>query len=141
MSANLATKNAILENLRAIISTTIGYQLESLSADPDVDTTPHAVIKKESEVFEETSGQRPKYSELNYNVIVTSNHLAKLDRDNKGDEIVDSIRTEVTINDLNVGDLSVSKLVSKVLHDPDVDVHNDTLITVNYRLTIRYREL
>jgi len=137
---DLATLTAINTNLRLVLSSTIGWNLEDMSDDPDLETTPLVVIDYGNIFFAEDSGEQPKYIELPVILSVIKSELTKVARDLAFFSQVVSIRNNVTVDALNTGDLSVSKLITRVLSGEPGSDQEKNILTTTYPITMRFRE-
>lgn len=139
--SDLDTKNAIQTNLRSIITTTIGYNLENISSDPDVETTPNVFIDIEGEDYGDNHEESKKSNELLIRLLTIYRGLSNVLINSKFFEITYNFRSSITVDNLNVGDLAVSKLVTWVTHLEARKSVDNLLMTVNYNLNIRYKEI
>jgi hypothetical protein len=140
--SNTTNVQAIITNLETIVGTTLGFNLElSLASDPDVDTTASAQILYQGEDFMESFGEKPLSNELDILIKIQFREETPGDIRDLAVGYVHKLREGITINLLNVGALSASKMVSRVDHGP-AEVEPDHPITeIDYHLKIRYREV
>lgn len=139
---NTTNVQAIITNLETIVGTTLGFKLEyNIKDDPDVDTTPGAIILYLGEVFEESFGEKPLYNEIAFLILIKfTEDTPGLIRD-KAVTYIHKLREGITIDLLNVGDLAATKIVSRVTHE-GADLDNEQPVNqIDYSLSIRYREL
>lgn len=134
-----ATEKSIITNLEAIFNG-FGWVQEDLSSNTTAKTTPFYMLEYQTIDFEENFGQKPRYNELGIIIhILIEAKTATAARDKKS-ELTHSVRPNVTIDALNIGDLATSKLVSRVGHGPVDSPHSPPKLEVAYPLTVRYRE-
>jgi hypothetical protein len=139
---NAANVKAIIANVESIISTTIGYNLEyAIRADEDVDTTPNAVLLYDGEEFEENFGEKPLYNEIKFEILTQFRESDPQDIRDKSVDIIHNYRGNITIDALNVGDISSSKVVSRVDHDTNARAEGIPVVQLSYQMLVRYREI
>lgn len=137
--ANTDTLKAIIANIRTILSNVIGYKVEDLSIDPDVDTTPHASVNISGVSFGDNSGENSLWDEVDIEIKVNANKKTSVLSSDIQSDIIYNIRSNFTVEALNIDDLLISKLVSNVTHN-DVNVEYEPPVsTITYSLNIRYR--
>lgn len=137
--SNADTVKAIEDNLTSIL-TTQGFKVEDLSADPDVDTIPLAVILHRGEEFGAAHGERPLYNEINYELEIRLNQKYPSTSRDKIAEWAHKVRENITVNGLNIGTLATTKLVSWVNHNGYDVNYTPPITSISYKLRIRYRE-
>ena len=139
--SDLNTLKYLTTNLEEILSTTLNWNLEDGSSERTPETNFLCNLRFDGIDYEETYGQRPSYAEANFTIRVkTVKKTPSLSRE-KQQEIITSIRTGVTIDKLNVGNLAISLLVSRVTHiSPEVPEYENNVSEISYGLSIRYRE-
>lgn len=142
--ANVDTIKAITRNLKTVLQNMgIKFALETIEEESKIPANqiPFGQIFYNTEEFEYTHGQKPEYAEVNFIVRVVLKKNNPTDLMAEQQKWIHLIRDGVTINALNIGDLSASLLVSRVTtREPDIDTQSDTSF-VNYDMKIRYREL
>lgn len=137
--ANADTVKAIEDNLTSILATQ-GFKVEDLSSDPDVDTTPLCAILHRGETFGAAHGEKPLYNEISYELSIRFNtKYPSTSRDSIADW-AHKVRTNVTVNALNVGSLATTKLVSWVNHNGYDINYTPPITSISYKLRVRYRE-
>ena len=141
-ATNTTNVQAIITNLETIVGTTLGFKLEyNCKDDPDVDTTPGAVILYLGETFVENFGEKPLYNEISFLILIKFTEENPGSIRDKAITHVHKLREGITIDALNVGDLSASKIVSWVDHE-GAEVDNEQPVNqIDYHLSVRYREL
>lgn len=139
---NTTNVQAIITNLEGIIGTTLGFNLEyEIKDDPDVDTTPAAILHYLGESFEDSLGERPKYNEVSFMIIVVFRESDTDEIRDRSTIYVHKLRDGITTAKLNVGDLSESKQVTWVDHlSAEVTTETPT-IQIDYQIAVRYREI
>ena len=137
--SNIDTVKAITTNLEGVL-TGLGWKLEDLSSDPDVDTTPVCQVLYEGESFEDLYGERPQYNTIAFLVRVVRNRTQPGTSRDAQQEAVHAIRGAVTVAALNAGSLATSKLVNRVAHTGAQVEYDPPLSILDYRLQVRYRE-
>lgn len=137
--ANSDTVKAITLNLTSILEG-LGFNIEDLSVDPSMTSTPISVILYEGEDFEYGHGQKPLYNEIRYLLKVMLNDPRPGTSRDKYAEYVHAIREAVTVDALNVGALLASKLVSLVNTTEVTVTYEPPVSAIDYRLNVRYRE-
>jgi hypothetical protein len=138
--SNETTVKAIIDNLEAILTTTIGWKLEDLSTDAEARTITACQLLYNAETFEDTFGEHPQYNEIDFQILVERTHKTPATRRELAVEYVHKLRTYVTVTTVNVGSLATSQLVSWVAHTgAKIDSDNST-IRISYAIKIRYRE-
>ena len=142
-----ATVKSIITNLETIVSTTIGWRLEDLSSDPvdqdiqEVRSIVLAQIYYDGEEFEDNFNERKATNEISVTIKAEKTVLLPGDARDTAVDLVHAIRTNVTVANLNTGDLASSKLVHWVRHS-SATVDRIKLKTImTYQLKIRYAEL
>ena len=138
--SNLDTIKAITTNLKAIISTTLAWSREDLSADPHAEETLQAKLIYREERPKHNFGEAPGYIEAFFVVEILTNKTTPDDIRDSLQAGVHGLIDAVTINALNVGDLAASKLVSWVEHAGSDAEQEVPLSTIRHPITIRYRK-
>lgn len=137
---NSDTVKAIAANLSSILEG-LGLKIEDMSFDPSMSTTPVCVVLYEGEEFGYGHGQKPLYNEVRYLVkVMLSDSKPGSSRD-KYATWVHAIRDAMTVNALNTGGLAASKLVSFVATTDVAVTYDPPIGTIDYRLSVRYREI
>lgn len=130
------TKKAIKNNIRTQL-TALGYQLQDLSSDSDVDVTPLADVHYLGRLRGDNSGQGPLRSEAKFNIQLRFSAATPDELDIKNMEMETALEAAMTEENLNVGDLGVSN----VTHEESVaDSRNGEVGNLEYPITVRYRE-
>ncbi len=130
LPGSLSTIWAITENIKTIL-TGLGYVIEDLSGGADV-----CRLYYLGEDFGKTQGERPEYNEAFFEIRV---EFRRKSPDLSRDEQEKRFEGDITVSSLNVGVLSISKLVRRVDHgEPEVD-YEAPVSAVSYPLAIIYR--
>lgn len=133
-----ATLQAINTNIRALVTQIA--QVESLSADPTIETIPLAIINFGKIEFSETSGEQPAWHNLPVTIEIKISAVSPSKRFDEYTIYVELFRRNLTVDTLNTGALTFSKLVSLVSHEGAVMEEENRIVTIIYELIVRYRE-
>ena len=141
---NFDTVTAITDNIqRALEAEGINF---SRAVYEDERTVPASLIPLgrifyAGETFEYSHGQRPKYAEAEFAVRVILNERDPVDRVRSQQKWAHGIREALTVAALNTGDLSSTRLVSRVTTARvDAQTRGSTSAVV-CRTLVRYREV
>jgi len=139
---NIDTIKAITTNIEAILtSAPLSWDLEDLSDNPKAETRNVCFVKYLSERFEDVFNQRPSYIEAEFAIVVVANKKTKALSRAAQQEAIHLLRNVFTVNALNIGDLSESKLVSMAKNlGGDTELEGLPASAIAYRLVVRYRE-
>ena len=143
MSANFTTIKAITDNVQSVLQ---GQGIKfSRSTFEDEKAIPAALlplgeIYYRGEEFEYNHGQRAGYSEAIFVIKVTVQDRDMTALMRLAQKWTHAVRDALTVNALNIGDLSASKLVSWVMME-SVDIeYKVEYASLTHRMKIRYRE-
>ncbi len=139
---NIVTEKAITTNIESILtSSPLDLVLHDLSADPKGIVKPAAMLLYEGGEAADNFGEAPTYIESAYTVKIGVNNSDPADRRALEQEIVHKLRAAFAdASTLNIGDLSSSKLVTRITHG-EWEVDREPPVSfVTYPLTIRWRE-
>ena len=140
MSVNAATVNSINDNITAILDAFDLYKFEKDSVGPKVNTW--VQLNHGADTEDENHGEGPMYIEQRFEIVAVREIEDKSDHRTKGAEIKWDIKEAITVATLNVGDLEVSKLISRIEMDSSVNEYNSSeglIVTVD--LMVRFRDL
>jgi len=141
--SNLDTIQAIEANLKAILTTTLDWDLEDLSDNPLVDDTTRTFCELDYggvAAFEDLFNERPSYIEESFTIRVVANRPTHAARNLEAQTAIHALRGALNVAALNVGALSASKLVSRVAHLGGQVNQDGPLVSVEYTIRVRYRE-
>ena len=139
--SDFLTVKYLTTNLEVILSTTLNWKLEDGSSERTPETNFLCQLLFTGIEYEETYGQRPSYAEANFDIKVKTVKKTPSNSRDGEQEIITSLRDAITIDLLNVNNLAVSKLVSRVTHrTPLVSEHENNMSEITYRVSLRYRE-
>lgn len=138
---NADTVKAINANLAAIL-TAQGFLFEDTSTDRALeDGGVFCALRGPEESFDTTHGQKPSYSEVSYALLIRFSDIAPATTRDKIADWTQKVRAAVTVNALNIGAFSASKLVSRVDHGrSNITEYNPPITEITYPITVRYRE-
>lgn len=103
---------------------------------------PMGKIFYEREDFEYTHGQKPEYAEIDFLLQIILRNENPKDLIRTQQTWVHNVRDSLTVDALNIDDLSSSKLVSRVTTDSiEIDNRPEGLSIINYIVNVRYREV
>lgn len=138
---NADTVKAINANLMALIAAQ-GFLLEDSSTDRALeDGGVFCALRGPEESFETTHGQKPSYSDAQYHLLIRFSDKAPATTRDKIAEWTQKVRAAVTVNALNTGALSASKLVCRADHGRyNITAYNPPITEIAYPITVRYRE-
>ena len=144
--ANIDTIKSLTDNVQTVLQNALGFKFERKNLEDVKDMPaskyPLGVFFDSGIEFEYTHGQKAGYGVQSYLVWIIFKERNDKVRMRKNQERLQQSRTALTVNALNVGDLSASKLVSWVeVTDIDTEHQNDGLSVLNYTVAVRYREL
>ncbi len=141
--SNTATIKAIITNMETILSASLrkldmfGGASESL---PDYTQAPVYYVLYDGETPEYNHGQKPGYIESDLKIVLKWQSMSISAARDKTIEWFHTLRDALTINALNVGDLAISKLISKItVGKPELDMQPAELL-LTFNITVRYRE-
>lgn len=137
---NLDTIKAVEDNITAILLAQ-NINVEDSFTNETIETDPLAVIKFTGETFGYSNGQKPLYNELRYDVAIRFSDKAPSTSRDRAADYAHRLRDGITVNALNVAALAASKLVSWVSHDGYDVTYTPPVTQIDYRLTVRYREI
>lgn len=139
------TLKAIRDNCITIL-TGMGIKFTSETNEDDFEvpasTLPRGYLFERDALFENTHGQRSSYAER----VILIRVYGKTNDSRVNQDFfslwITNIRTGLTVNALNIGDLVSSKLVSLVTTESiEIDnSNNEGLSFLDYEVLIRYRE-
>jgi len=102
---------------------------------------PAGEVFYESETFENSFNMRPSYVEARWNVRVIFREKSQIDLNRVLQDWTHRIRGAVTVDAINTGGLSASKLVSRAdLEETANESINPTMAALLAQVVIRYRE-
>ena len=142
--SNYDTVNAITANVQKVLKGLgIHFNLEAYDDEAAIPATvlPHGQIFYECEFFEYGHGQKPLYIEVQLRLHVVLMERAPADIIREQQTWVHAIRGALTITALNIGDLAVSKYVSRVTTESVKLLNSQPRSAVEYVVLIRYREV
>ena len=128
---NAINVQAIITTLETLLSVTLGYNLEDISTDPDVDTTPAAQIIYQGEDFEQDFHEQTLANEVNLNIRIQFNLLPVATNRDLAITRVHELKTNIKRSLFT----SVVALVSHTGSSVDYDA---PITTIDYALKIRY---
>jgi len=143
MGQNFSTVKSITDNIQNVFQkegikfTRATYENKK---NIPISLIPHGEIFYKGESFEYTHGQRQGYNEINYlvRVILRDTDPASLIMETQ--KWIHNIRNVFTVNALNIGDLSASKLVSlAIIKNIEIENKIDIAILI-LDVIVRYRE-
>ena len=144
--ANADTVKAIITNIEGILSSSPhlllkinipGGVTETL---PSFTANPVYYVMYDGETPEYEHGQKPGYMESSFIIVLVWLSGSISAARDKSIEWFHALRTALTVNALNVGDLAATKLVSRVtVEKPDVDMQ-PAETKILFRAMVRYRE-
>lgn len=139
--SNPDTVKAISTNILTVLKETIGWQVEDDGVEPDADfANPVARIEYQGEAFESLHGERPDYADAPFLIqVMFAERVPDTIRD-KAQEYIHAIRDNVTIDNVNVGALASTNLVSHTFSDSVNTSYDEPITTINYQMRIHYRE-
>ena len=144
--ANIDTIKSLTDNMQTVLQSNIKIKVERKNLEDVKDTPaskyPFGGLFDGGIEFEYTHGQKAGYAIQSYLIWIIFKERDDNARMRKVQEWLQLSRTALTVNALNIGDLSASKLVSWVeTTDIDTEHLEDGLSVLNYTVAVRYREL
>jgi len=144
--SNADTIKSLTDNVQTVLQDSLGIKFERQNLEDIKDIAaskfPFGGFFDVGTEFDETHGERASYGVQSYLIWVVFKERDNAGRMRKSQEWRQLIRSGLTTNALNIGDLSASKLVSWVdTTETDIDQRDDGLSVLNYTVGIRYREL
>lgn len=139
--ADIDTVKSITTNMEAIL-TSLGMSLEDGSGNPDADS-PLCQILYKGEDFGDLYGEHKEFNDILFLIKIEFNkEYPGISRD-KQTKWINNLRKEITINALNVGDISSSELVSFVEHPDGEDSvdYEPPMSEIDYPISVRYGEI
>lgn len=142
---NLETVKAVTDNLETVLRAQgVQFTRKTFEADNNIPASllPLGEIRYQGEAFENTHGERMGYAEAEFSLRVVIAERDAVDMMRAQQKWAHSIRGALTVAALNIGALSASKLVSRVVAN-SVEVDNsrtDGVAVLGYGVSIRYRE-
>lgn len=140
---NADTIAGIDENIENIIKNILGWKIEDLSDDPTLSSTTLAQIDFREIDFKEDNNfhEKKARAEIRYDIKVQSRQNTPLAARVVAADIIYSLKENLKVDDLNVGELSESKLVTNVEHLGASISRRQTIAKVTYGIKIRFAEI
>lgn len=140
---NLDTVQSITDNLVQVLKGAgINTVKKNFNQDPAASDLPLIDVIYDTENLGYDHGQKPLYNDIVFilRMFVKDNSPSLITTEKQ--RLIHIVRDNVTINALNINELSSSLLVSKVVTgDIDTSLSENDLGIIEYELEIRYREL
>lgn len=142
---NFDTIQAVTDNIEAVLRVQ-GIKFDRKTYDDLKDipgsSLPQGLVYYDGERPEDTFHQRPSYIEADFTVKVILSVRDPKDMMRAQQKWAHLVRGALTVNALNTGSLAASKLVSmaQVKAINTDNSRGDGFATVNFSITIRYRE-
>ena len=143
MSVNFTTIKSITDNLQSVLQAQgIKFTRKTFEDEKAIPASllPLGEIYYRGEDFEYNHGQRAGYSEANFDIKVTVQDRDMTALMRLAQKWTHAVRDALTVNALNIGDLSASKLVSWVVMESVGIGYNVEYATLTHAMKIRYRE-
>jgi hypothetical protein len=140
---NFDTISAITENMKsALRSQGLKFTLKSYGDKTSIPASllPLGEIDYRGESFEYTHGQRAGYVEASFGTSVTLSERSARSLVREQQEWTHKLRAAITVDALNTGALSTSKLVSFVEHGGGNIESNGSFSLLSMEFKVRYRE-
>lgn len=143
MSNNFTTIKSISDNVRSVLQAQ-GIKFSHATYDEEKNIPlalfPYGEIFYKGEDFEHTNGQQSGYAVANFDIKVITQDRSNIELVKSVQKWIHAVRDALTVNALNIVDLSSSKLVSLVEFDSAAVIYNAEYATINHTVKIRYRE-
>lgn len=143
MSNNYTTIKSLTENIRSVLlAQGIKFSNSTYEDEKSIPLAllPFGEIFYRGEDFEHTNGQKAGYAIANFSIKVTAQDRSNIERVKSVQKWVHAVRDALTVNALNIVDLSASKLVSLVNTENAEITYNAEYATITHSTKIRYRE-
>ena len=140
---NFDTISTITKNLKSALEAEgLKFSLKPYGDKSSIPASllPFGEIDFRGESFEYTHGQRAGYVEASFGVSVTLSERNALSLVREQQEWIHKLRSAITVEALNTGDLLASKLVSFVENGAVNIEGNGRFSILSMDLTVRYRE-
>lgn len=136
------TVTSITENIQKVLRNEGIHFLKRTYGDGAVPASlyPFGELSYLGETFPETLGERPGYAEAEFLITVAFAGRDPEEAVRDSQKWVHAIRGALTVNALNTGGLSSSKLVSSVRTLRAESESGDKSLKIKYRVAVRYRE-
>jgi len=140
---NYETVKAITDNIRTVLKAEgINFSHTPYDDGKNIPASlmPLGTVNYTGETFEYTHGQRPGYSEADFEIKVVVSERDQVVMTREQQRWVHAIRSVLTVDALNNGGLQDSLYVSRVVSRSVTVEKREYISTITYGLTVRYRE-
>ena len=132
-----STVTAITNNIEAILSA-MALSLEDQSGEL-ISTKPLGGLEYLGDEYDDNYQERPFYNTAGFRITITAQGGEPSVERATSVMWVHDLKNTLTVESLNVGDLSVSKLVARVSHNENTVEKVGVLLKIEYEIGVKYR--